>query len=300
MEHAMETLKASVLPLLLAAQQHELNEYELFRRMAKKEKDPGNRKVLHTFANSEHSHYEKIKSFTGHDLKPQLFLIWVWNFLSTLLGITFTVKFLEKIENRNVAKLYALADLHHYDLQTSPIGDLLEEEESAESILIKDIDEERLEYMGSIVLGMNDALVELTGALAGFTFAFQNNQLIAVTGLITGLSATLSMAASEYLSTRQEGGKDAIKSSIYTGLAYVLTVVFLIAPYLVLSNPFVSLGLSLLIGVFIIIAFTFYSSITNDHPFTSRFLEMAGISLGVAGISFFIGFLLKMVIGVDI
>ena len=33
------------------------------------------------------------------------------------------------------------------------------------------INDERLQYISSMVLGINDALVELTGAPAGFTFA---------------------------------------------------------------------------------------------------------------------------------
>ena len=66
------------------------------------------------------------------------------------------------------------------------------------------IEEEHLNYIGSMVLGMNDALVELTGTLAGLTFALQNTRLIALTGFITGIAASFSMAASEYLSKNQK------------------------------------------------------------------------------------------------
>ena len=45
------------------------------------------------------------------------------------------------------------------------------------------LDEERLHYIGAMVLGLNDALVELTGSLAGFTFAMQNTKIIALSGL---------------------------------------------------------------------------------------------------------------------
>jgi len=73
-----------------------------------------------------------------------------------------------------------------------------------------------------MVLGLNDALVELTGTLAGLTFALKNTRLIALSGLITGIAATLSMAASEYLSARTEQESSrALKSSLYTGGAYV-------------------------------------------------------------------------------
>ena len=47
-----------------------------------------------------------------------------------------------------------------------------------------------------MVLGLNDALVELTGTIAGLTFVLTNTTLIAMAGIITGIAATLSMAAS--------------------------------------------------------------------------------------------------------
>ena len=67
------------------------------------------------------------------------------------------------------------------------------------------IREKQLDYVGSIVLGLNDALVELTGALAGLTLALQNTRLIAIAGLITAIAASFSMAASEYLSNKSDG-----------------------------------------------------------------------------------------------
>ena len=101
------------------------------------------------------------------------------------------------------------------DLQT-----MADEEEVHENKLIGLIDEEGLNYMGAVVLGLNDALVEFTGALAGYTFALQNPKLIALTGSITGIAAALSMAASEYLSSRADNdGKNAIKAVSYTHLA---------------------------------------------------------------------------------
>lgn len=114
---------------------------------------------------------------------------------------------------------------------------IVKDEDEHEKQLIDLIDEERLRYVGSMVLGLNDALVELTGALAGLTFALRNTHVVAMAGLITGVAASLSMAASEYLSTKsEEGAKNPLKASVYTGSAYVLTVLFLIFPYLFFTN----------------------------------------------------------------
>lgn len=59
------------------------------------------------------------------------------------------------------------------------------------------LDEERLRYTGSTVLGLNDALMELTGVLAGLTLALRDTKLIVLTGAITGIAAVLSMGVSE-------------------------------------------------------------------------------------------------------
>jgi VIT1/CCC1 family predicted Fe2+/Mn2+ transporter len=146
---------------------------------------------------------------------------------------------------------------------------------------------------------LNDALVELTGALAGFTLALRDTTLIAVAGLITGVAASLSMGASEYLSTKTEEGENPLKSSIYTGIAYILTVAFLISPYLIFDNLFICLAIALLNAIIVIFLFTFYISVAKDLSFKARFGEMAGISLTVAAITFVIGFVINHFLGVD-
>ena len=177
-----------------------------------------------------------------------------------------------------------------------------QQEEEHEHALLGMLDEERLQYVGSMVLGLNDALVELTGSLAGFTFAMQNTRLIALSGLIIGISATFSMASSEFLAARSEGRSDALKSCTYTGIAYLITVIALILPYLIFSNTQYLLALVCMLAVVVLIiaGFTYYTSVAQDQPFQSRFWEMALISIGVAVVSFFVGVLAKRFLGVDL
>ncbi len=174
------------------------------------------------------------------------------------------------------------------------------DEEQHELDLIDMMNEERLEYMGSVVLGLNDALVELTGALAGFTFALQNSRIIGVLGLITGIAASLSMGASEYLSAKHEQQKNAKRSAGYTAIAHIITVLFLILSFILIADPFVSLILTVFIAIAIIAMFNYYVSVAKDFSFKKRFIEMAGISLGVTGASFLIKILVKTTLGVGI
>lgn len=212
-----------------------------------------------------------------------------------LFGFTFGVKLMERGE--------AGAQVNYAEIaKTIPeINAIRVDEEAHEAALLEMLDEEALRYAGSVVLGLNDALVELTGALAGLTLALQNVQLIALTGLITGIAASLSMAASEYLSTRSEKtDKHPAKAAVYTGIAYVFTVTVLIMPYLLLHNVFLSLAITLTMAVIIIAVFNYYISVAKDEKFRRRFFEMAGLSLSVAAISFVIGLLIRNWMGVDV
>lgn len=177
----------------------------------------------------------------------------------------------------------------------------MKDEGAHEQNLMGMIEEERLRYVGSIVLGLNDALVELTGTLAVLTFALSRNRLVALAGMVTGIAASFSMAASEYLSTKAESDHGhALKSAVYTGIAYVLTVIFLILPYFILTSPYSSLGATLGMAVLIIFLFNYYISVARNLDFRKRFLEMTAISLGVAALSFLVGRILGNMLGVDV
>jgi VIT1/CCC1 family predicted Fe2+/Mn2+ transporter len=163
------------------------------------------------------------------------------------------------------------------------------------------LDKERPRYAGSIGLGLNDALVEPTGELAGLTLALQNARLAAPASSITGIAAALSMAASTYLSTKHDQtARNPLEALIYTGVTYIATVVVLILPYLILSNYYLSLACTLIEAVLIIAAFNYYVAVARSEPFRSRFLEMAGLSLSIAGFSFLVGLLMRTLFGVDI
>jgi VIT1/CCC1 family predicted Fe2+/Mn2+ transporter len=279
----------------LVFQRNEITEYHIYQRLAEVTKDPSNRKVLLQIAEDELRHYNQWKTATQCDAEPDRFKIWKYVLITRLFGLTFGVKLMEAGEST------AQENYSEYEAAFAPARQIATEENDHEQQLIGMLDEERLQYTGSIVLGLNDALVELTGALAGFTLALQNTRLIAMTGAITGIAAALSMATSEYLSTKaEETEKRAGKASVYTGAAYIFTVLVLITPYLIFQNYFVCLAITLILGIVIIASFNYYISIAKDLNFRKRFLEMTGLSLGVAAVSFFIGFLLRKFTGIEI
>jgi len=289
-------LSMTALHIIQKMQQSELTESYIYEAIAKFAKGEENKKVLQRLAKEEKAHYEIWKKYTDIKMKPEKWKIFKFKWIARILGFTFAVKLMESGEGRAQEEYEALKH------EVPESIHIREQEEEHEEALLEMLDEERLQYVGSMVLGLNDALVELTGSLAGFTFAMQNTRLIALSGLILGISATFSMASSEFLSARSEGRTDAFKSCAYTGVAYLVTVILLIAPYLLLGNSQYVLALlcMLVIVVLIIAGFTYYTSVAQTQPFKSRFLEMAGISIGVAVISFFVGVLAKQFLGVDL
>lgn len=289
-------LSAEARSLLAQLQRNEITEYHVYRRLAQTLPEGDNRRVLERIADDELRHARLWEKYLSETPQPDRRRAWWYYGLGRLLGLTFSIKLMERGEQHASQFYQRLASA------VPEAEQVAREEDSHEQALIGLLDEERLRYTGSMVLGLNDALVELTGALAGLTLALQNTRLIAMTGLITGVAAAMSMASSSYLSARAESDqqKSPLKSSVYTGIAYLLTVVLLIAPYLVFANYYVCLGATLAVALLIIAAFNYYVCVARELSFRHRFLEMNALSFGVAGVSFLIGYVVRRVLGVEL
>jgi len=287
-------LTAAVQRQILTFQRNEISEYHIYTRLAKVIKSPENAAILAKIGQDELRHYNGWMKYTRQEVKPDWWKVRKFTFISRVFGFTFGIKLMERGEESAQANYAGLRQV------IPDVEQFIRDEDTHEAQLINMLDEERLRYAGSVVLGLNDALVELTGALAGFTLALQNTQLIALSGLITGIAASLSMAASEYLSTRsEETRKSPGLSALYTGIAYIITVSLLILPYLLIKNYYLDLGIALTTAVIIIAIFNYYISVAKDESFRRRFLEMAIISLGVAALSFGLGYLIRLWLGID-
>lgn len=282
--------------VLLSQLKNELTEAAIYARLAMLEKDLKNKQILESISADEASHARIIKDILGQDCQISSLKVSWTVFCARIFGITFTLKAMERGEN-TASKTYR-AILKAYP----QLAMIAEDEDRHEAELISMLNDERLNNMGAIVLGLNDALVELTGALAGFTFAIGETSKIAKLGLITGLAAAMSMAASAFLSARadaQAGGEsgeesgNAIKTAAYTGFAYIITVLLLVAPYILLGSATIALGTMLLAAFGIIAFFNFYLSVARGTSFVRGFSVMAGISTIVALISYGFGYLLR-------
>jgi len=288
-------LSADIRKKVILFQQTEITEYHIYKRLAQRIKSQENARILDQIAEDELRHYNGWKEYTKEEVQPRWFFVWFYYTIGMLYGFTFGVKLMEmgeKTAQKNYAAVAAfIPEAVKYQ----------NEEDGHEHQLIEMLDEELLQYAGSVVLGLNDALVELTGALAGLTLALQDVKLIALSGLITGNAASMSMAASEYLSTRSEKtNKHPVRAAIYTGIAYIITVTLLVLPYLLFENYYLDLGIALTTAVIIIAIFNYYISVAKGESFKERFLEMAGLSLSVATFSFIIGYFIRIWLKIEV
>ena len=286
-------MKESTRRLIEEMQVNEKTDSEIYRILARRIGGE-NGEALRQMADEEAAHCAVWSRYTAKSCQPIRWKVWLYVVMGWVFGLTFVINLLEFGEDK-AGKRYA--DLME---EVPEAKYIMEEEQKHEEKLAAMIDEEKLKYIGSMVLGLNDALVELTGALAGFTLALGSNATVGLSGFITGVSATLSMAASEYLSKKADPSeKHPLKAAVYTGIAYLITVAFLLLPYTLFTSPFLALGFCLFNAACIIAAFTFFVSVVRRQTFRPQFLEMICISFGVAAISFLIGWAAKTWIGIE-
>lgn len=287
-------LDKKLIKSLLLFQQNEINEHKVYHFLSEKTKGK-NSEILERISQDELRHYNFWKQYTKKDLYPKKSFVIKYAILATIFGSTFSIIKMEQREDRaqkayeEISKKIPKAKMH------------IQEENKHEKALIEMLDEKRLNYLGSIISGLNDAWIELVGELAGFTFAFQDPRIIGFAGLIAGIAQFLSSSASEiqiYLSRKNEETRSALKASIYEGIAYLITVGLLIFPYFVLDNYWIAFLITG-VSVFLVLSIlTYYISVIKRLSLRSMFPIMLGIMFGVGTLAYIIGYIAKTIIGI--
>ena len=273
----------------------EATDSRIYRELSGITSSANNKNVLLRMAADESRHEEIWGCYIQGPPKANAFLVWLFPRLARIFGLVFVINLMESGESDAVRTYTELG-------REVPVAlEVMQDEARHEEYLISMLKEEKLSYISSMVLGLSDALVELTGALAGFTLALNDNTMIGLAGFITGVAATLSMAASEYLARKaDEGEKHPLKATGYTGMAYLITVVLLLAPFALFARPLAALGCSLLNAGLIILGFTYFVSVVKRTSFLKGFHEMILISASVALISFCIGWAARAWLNLDL
>jgi VIT1/CCC1 family predicted Fe2+/Mn2+ transporter len=280
--------------VILNFQKNEATEHLVYKNLAAFVKGE-NKKVLEAISADEMKHYVIFKAHTGTDVRPDMIKVMWYTVIGRIFGITFAAKFMENGER------FAQVNYSEIRKEMKDIDDVIKDETEHENALIAMINEEKLGYMSSMVLGLNDAIVELTGALAGFTFAMQNTKLIGTAGFITGIAAALSMAAAEYLSQKSEKtGRSPLKAAFYTGVVYMSVVILLITPFFIAQNYYHALAFTLAGVMAVIVFFSFFVSVVQNVSFKRTFIEMTVICFGVSLVAFAIGMAARKFLNINL
>ena len=153
-----KTISKKAMEIIKKMQQNELTESYIYREIAKFAKGDENKQVLLRLSEEEMAHYEIWKQYTGIEMKPEKGKIFKFKMMARILGFTFAIKLMENGEENAQSEYELLAR----EVEESSM--IRQQEAEHENALMNMLDEERLQYVGSMVLGLNDALVELTGS----------------------------------------------------------------------------------------------------------------------------------------
>lgn len=277
---------AAIISRILEAQKNEITEYHIYSRLASRIKDAHNSKVLAQIGRDELRHYNLWKQYSNQDVAPNRLKIWFFYALARTFGLSFSLKLMERGEEA--------AQVNYDDLARDipAASEISSDEDLHEAQLMEMINEDRFQYVGAIIRGLNEAVVEITAIITGFSLVLMDTGIIALAGVIIGSAMSLSLGATEYLATKAESGHlKPVKAALYTGFATAITVGLLISPYFISGSTYAALGAMLVIALIIIFFFNYYIAVAKNISFWKRFGEMSIIAVAIASFTFLISWL---------
>ncbi len=280
----------------------EYNDYAVYKRLAnyRTESNPQLAGVLNKLAETEHRHYEFWKKFVPEfELKASGRKVTLILLLRVIFGATFAVRYLEHHEGNVIQYYKSVASL----IPTSdklPFEEMLGDEQQHERQFSEEVESSALRYISFVVLGLADALVEITGIHAGSLGIYNSTTIAGLAGIIAGAAASLAMASAAFAQAKQGFAGSARLSAIYTGVSYFITAVVLATPYFLTRVMLEALAASLILAVIIVATITFYSSIISDRSFRKEFIEILSIMFGTTVVLYILGYVIRITFGITI
>ena len=291
----MSSVDAELYKVARVRMSHEYTDSALYERLSRTV-DPGSpfRDVLLQLSATENGHYEFWGKYVP-GAKPRLNrlkLYWIL-FLRHVLGLTFASRYLDRHEASVVKEYQALAEL-------IPPGDktafeaMVADEREHENEFAQKIESSAIRYISFVVLGLADALVEITGIHAGSLGIYQQTRVAGLAGIVAGAAASLAMASAAYAQAKQGFKGSAKLSAVYTGVSYFVTAIILATPYFVFEGQLLALTTSMILAVVIVTLITYYSTVISAKPFLRDFLEITLIMFGVTAALYLFGYFIHV------
>lgn len=278
----------------------EYKDYVVYRALARVERNPQRRVVLEKLAEQEWRHFEFWSEVA--EVKPAAWRVGLYAYLLVLLrfllGVTFVVKLLERNEREVIARYRSVERLFVGE-RLERLRRIIEEEESHEEAFIAQLDETLVKYMGALVLGLADAIVEITAAHAGALGSTNSTIVAGVVGLIVGVGASISMASASFLQTKHEVGKSPVVAALVTGVGYMVAVAFMSLPFFLTHDIYVAFVASIAVAIALAFVLTFQAAVYAGRDFRFEFIQTVGLLLGTAMFTYLLGKWLGGLFGIE-
>jgi VIT1/CCC1 family predicted Fe2+/Mn2+ transporter len=213
------------------------------------------------------------------------------------LGLTFVTKLLERHESEVVRRYREVLKRVEGEVREK-VEEFLRDEEEHERVLLSQIDEPLLRYIGFIALGLSDSMIEVTGVHAGFLGVTASTIIAGVAGLIVGFAASISMGVASYLKAKSELRSKPVTSGLVTGSVYLLSTVLLALPYFMTHDMILAFSGSVIFAILLASFFTYYVAVINDSNFRREAVENVALIMGTAAATFFFGEFLGNLFGI--
>ncbi|HVB13000.1 MAG TPA: VIT1/CCC1 family protein [Nitrososphaerales archaeon] len=280
----------------------EYTDYIVYKRLAEssRTKDPKLKEILTKLSKVEWKHYEFwIKYSPESKERPKSWAVYVTFFLRFLFGITFAIKFLEKHEDESVKRYKSVLPMIPEEDRKN-FDEMIADEVEHESTLMNETKGKYIKYISFVVLGLADAIVEISGIHAGSLGIYNRTELAGLAGIIAGAAASIAMASAAFAQAKQGFEGSATVSAGFTGVSYFVSAIILATPYFLTKSMSIAIGSSITLAIIIIAFISYYNSIISNAKFLRDFSELAGIALGASGALFLFGFVIRSVFGIII
>ncbi len=191
---------------------NEINDHEFYKLLAEKVKTKELKENLLRISNMEKRHAdfwkmyienrgEKLPEVKASKIRKNFALI-----LNKFTNPVVLVSFLELGEAGGVKEYYEFLKSDNLnDEEKKILKNIIIDEIQHETFFAKEAERFGLSNVRDFVLGMNDGLVEILGAVSGLSAVYVNNPLmVAISGSIVGIAGALSMGIGAYISVRSQ------------------------------------------------------------------------------------------------
>ncbi len=256
--------------------------------------------ILKTLSATEHKHFEFWRRYVpGEAPKLDRFKVFWVLFLRRVLGLTFASRYLDRHEASVVKEYQAVAGLIP-EADRAAFDEMVSDEREHENEFARKVESTAVRYISFVVLGLADALVEISGIHAGSLGIYRETEIAGLAGIVAGAAASMAMASAAYAQAKQGFSGSAKLSAIYTGVSYFISAVLLATPYFLTKSMVYALTSSLSVAVIMLALTTYYSTVIGNKPFMREFVEILAILLGATLALYVFGYFVGTSTGIKI